>query len=303
LSHLDTGGSYDDRTVMTSTAQKASRSSSIATNYMARTLDAYLAAARNQGDLGQDAPDVLENARARVHQAQSAASDPFLREISRIENGGQFIPDHFTYRTLCQIDMNTDRLAEVQMVPPVQRDNWTGSTNENDWSDKGIYTQVATILAQSVPTILMETGLKAVQFQSTNRKIGQRMETTITQARSFSEVFELNQQCLTFIDRVNREILTDLSYNGQLDYALFMQMSIHGEVVIEVSLNNDQNLHRYVAPLFADALTTPIVTTQFGLAQKNAELFGGLAGELSEMNLLGSATSTNIQTGSAGMAF
>lgn len=303
LSHLDTGGTYDDRTRIGTGAQKASRSSNITTNYMSKILDSYLTSARNQGDLGQDAPDILENARSRSYQTSSASQDPFLREISRLENGGTYIQDHFTYRTLLSIDPNADNMAEVQVLPGVVRDAWQGNTSEESWGGRDLYGQFATILAQSVPTILMETGLQAIRFQSTNRKIGQQIETTIQGIKSFSEVFSLAQQGNTFIERVNREIMLDLSFNGQMDYGLIMEMSIHGDCIIELSLNNDQNMHRYVAPLFADAFFSPIITGDQQRSFANADHFGQLAHKLSEVNLLGSATSTNIQVGAGGMAF
>lgn len=303
LSHLEQGDRMDDRTMMNQTAQKANRSTTTAPAYMAQVLDGYLTAARKQGDLGQDGADILEYARQRLVPQMSASQDPFMRAVAGIENGGTYIQDHFTYRTLCDIDPNTDRIAEVQVIPSIQRESFTGFADGNDWGDRTTYAQFATILSQSIPTILMETGLNGVKFQSTNRKgFGsmRQMQTNIVDVRSFSEAFSLEQQCNSFIERVNREVLTDLSFNNQMDFELMMSMTLHGDCIIELALNGDQNFERFVAPLFCDALMSPIVTSNFNQANNLAEHFGQLAGALAEANLLGSATNTSIMVGASG---
>ena len=305
--HLEMGGLFDQRTVMDVKAVKANRSSTSAAPYMARILDAYLSASKNSGDFGNNEPvDILDAARARCMQQSSSAQDPFMRQVAQHENGGSFIQDSFSYRTLCAIDPNADNIAEVNMMGSLnhERTNFVGdATDTNSWSDQTIYAQFAAILGQAVPTIMMECGLREIWFSSTNRKLNGMIETGITHMASFSDLFSLHQQGNTFIDRVDRELMYDLSFNNTMDYQLEMQMSMHGECVINLALNGQQHYERFVAPLFADSLMSPIITNSQGRMLTMARKFGELGEGLACNNLLGSAMNGNIQIASANMAF
>lgn len=305
--HLDMGSNHDQRTVMDIKAQKASRSSTIAPAYMARILDSYLTASNNGSDLGQEATDTLDAARQRSYQQNSAAADPFMRQVSHHENGGNYIQDSFSYDTLCRIDPNADNLAEVFMMGDVQfeKDDLVGdSLDSNDWNGQSIHHQFASILSQSVPTLMMETGLQMVWFKSTNKKLHGQIESNIERIRSFSDLLSLQAQGDEFLNRLDREVLQDLSWNNQMPYMLEMKMSMHGECVIHLALNDQVHMERFVAPLFADSLNSPIITSSSTRLNTVARKFGELAAGLSANNLLGSALGGNIQVGGTGtMAF
>lgn len=304
--HLDFGDNHDQRTVMDIKAVKASRSSTIAPAYMAKILDSYLSASSAMGDLGQEAPDILDNARARSHQQNSAAQDPFMRAVAHHENHGNYIQDSFSYHTLCAIDPNADNLAEVFMMGDIayEKNDLVGDTMDSqDWHYNGVYQQFASILSQAVPTLMMETGLQMIWLKSTNKKLHGQIESNIERIRSFSDLFSLEAQGNEFLNRLDREVLQDLSFNNQLPYMLEMKMSMHGECVIMLALNDSDHYERFVAPLFADSLMTPIITDSSARMNTVARKFGELAGGISANNLLGSALNGNISVGSSNMAF
>ena len=302
--HLELGNNHDQRTVMDIKAVKASRGSTIAPAYMARILDSYLAASVEGSEMSQDAPDVLDKARQRSYQVQSSATDPFMRAVAVAENGGSYIQDSFSYDTLCRIDPNADNIAEVNLLGNVQHDSLAGNAMDSqNWGENGIYQQFASILSQAVPTLMMEAGLREIWFQSTNKKMDGQISSNVMRIQSFSDLFSLQLQGDEFVNRLNREVLQDLSFNNQLPFMLEMQMSMHGECVINLALNEQNHYERFVAPLFADSLMSPIVTNNQNRMGKLAKGFGELAGSLAANNLLGSALNNNIQIGSAGMAF
>ncbi len=303
--HLDFGTNHDGRNVMNSNAQKATRTSTVAPAYMAKMLDAYLTSSKSMGDFGQDAPvDILSDARGRTHQQSSSASDPFMRAVSQIENNGTYSQDTFTYRTLMMIDPNVHNIGEVCLVGDIQHDKeFVNGFETNDWSEGGVYSQFASILSQSVPTLMMETGLRKVWFSSTNRKMDQQIHSHHVNLESFSNLFSLQKQGDEFINRLNNEVLYDLTFNNTMDYMLEMRMTMHGEVEIMLALNGQETPERFVAPLFADALMTPIVTGSHQRLNMVAKSFGDLAGELAENNLLGSAVNSRILVPGSNMAF
>lgn len=303
--HLDFGKNHDGRNVMNQTAQKATRTSTIAPAFMAKVLDSYLVSSQKCGDFGNDEPvDILSDARGRAHQQSSAAQDPFMRAVSQIENSGTFSQDMFQYSTLCKIDPNADNIAEVFLVGDVehQKDFVDGFDTAN-WNEGGLYSQFAAILSQAVPTLMMECGLRRIWFSSTNKKLDQQIHTGVLRIESFSNLFSLQKQGDEFVDRLNNEVLYDLSFNNTMDYQLEMRMTMHGEVEIMLALNDHEKPERFVAPLFADSLTTPIVTGNYNRLTGMAEAFGRLAGELAENNLLGSATGNRILVPGSSMAF
>lgn len=276
-SHIeDLGNSvYDQRTAMTTVAVKSNRRNNIPTNFMASILDNHISAKRME-DFGQNPMDAIERARSHSHE-QSAASDPFLAALSSARNGQ--IGNRFYLRNLLEIDPNVHHVLRASFMSDTRRAQTHMAGQSNDWGGSDNNTLFATILSQSVPSLMMELNITKVKVISTNRHIDGQPKTAITDLASFTDM-DMTMNGNIFLTRLENEIIRDLTYNNTSDYYFVMEIDLLGESKIDLALNGQINTEPYVTPSFTDALLVPCVTTDDSRATTLAGDFESLATNL-----------------------
>lgn len=276
-SHIaDLGEStYDQRTTMTPVAVKSNRRNNIPTNYMASILDKHIGAKRME-DFGQNPMDAIEVARSQSHE-QSAASDPFLTALSSARNGQ--IGNRFYMRDLVAVDPNVHHVMRASFMSETRRAQTHVAGQSNDWGGSDKYTYFATVLSQSVPSLMMDLNITKVKVISTNRHVDGQPKTSVLDLGTFTEMdMTLNGQM--FLSRLESEIIRDLTYNNTTDYYFVMVVDLLGETKIELALDSNMNLEPYVTPSFCDALVVPCITTDTSRATTLAGDFESLATNL-----------------------
>lgn len=253
---LDIGNVYDHRSMVTSDAAFSKRSNNSSASYLGKILDGY-----NYGRINQDFAgtpnNTLEGARSTTRE-ELTSQNPFIKFISNLKANG--ITNQFTFGDLEQIDSNVRRVSNY--VAPTgntisklhragQTEYWGGSNRE---------TLAATILANTVPAIMMELLLSGVSFRSTNNDIGGQMTTILAGGQSLTTA-NLAQHYEIFKRRLESEVLLDITFNNTETYSLEMKADIFGEVRISISLGNGPMID-YCAAGFADSLYTPVVSYQ-----------------------------------------
>lgn len=244
----------DTRITVTTESVKSNRSNNVSSKYMSKILAGY-----NEGvitaEFGQGTDDILSRSRDVVAE-HSINENPFLRALS-IKTGVPNI-SRFTFDDLMNIDPGVDAVTNVLTVSPVVRSQMHQAGQTSFWNGSDISTLTATVLSNSVPSLMMELFLTEVSLTSTNHDITGRMNTVISVVNSFTNA-DLSDNVRIFVDRLEREVLNDITFDNQESYSLSMHVDLMGDTFISIQIA-DEPMTDYVVPSFCDGLLTPVVT-------------------------------------------
>lgn len=244
----------DTRGSITTQAVKSKRSNNIVPIYTANILDAYLQSSRQEGHVSNDV--LRENATALV-KSNTVSSDPFMSFISQRNHLSQ--TNTFTLGDLQALDSNINNIINVVPTTASYSSNLHSAGQTASWGSSDYSTLCATMIAQSVPSYMLQQGINKIHFTSTNLDFGGNTTTIVNTAKSFNEGYGLGEQIQAFKFRLENELMRSISHNNQTGFQLEVLCDLLGETWVKVSINGE-SLVDYVCPSFCDALMTPVVT-------------------------------------------
>lgn len=255
----------DTRSLMTTRPTLSRRQNGVASEFVASVLEGYKNASLAAG-FSQSEDTVLEHARGDLDETPITHS-AFARQIAGIRG----VPNtqFFTWKDLCALDANVQR-DEVTTVTLMGTPRQVVNSQMNiagrgaDWGKSDTRNpQLAQILAQSVPALMMKFGFAKIHFSSTNRTHDGRMQTAVMNYQDFPSMvgasLDMTNQIMVFTRKLESDVLVDLSMSGRADFAITVASDLLGETIIELEFNGS-SVERYVVPSFADSLLTPLVT-------------------------------------------
>lgn len=273
---LPEGSVVDERCSLTNVAIKSRRSNNQAPAYMANILENHRIGTE-AAELGQSQQQILAAARGFAVES-SAAQDPFLAAINNIR--GTPLGNMFTWSDLVRLDPNVQdsRVTTLMLSSPVEKaqQHYTGMTA--NWDAANRYTQVAAILANSVPSLMMELMLTKAAIVANNKGLGGRVMIGVPDFEGFTNI-DLSPFVQRFMARMEHEILRDITFQNQITFELQMTVDLLGETRMKFNMDGQPTME-YTCPSFADALFVPVLTNNFQLAQDTADNFDALASVL-----------------------
>ena len=249
------GDMYDTRLMLGNDTYASSRNNTLPTNYMAKIIDGYTSASV-AADFGQNQKSIFAMASNEVYETP-IGNNAFIRAISD-DNGTGGLTNRFTMDQLSRIDPGVKQKTTFMALGPVAQRNLhqTGSTEY--WNGANRETQVATILCNAVPALMMGLVLSQLEFRSTNDAIGGIMTTAIINAQSLTTA-DISNHFNIFINRLEKEIIYDFTFRNQEIYKLHMRVDLLGETYVSISLGNQPAVD-FVMPSFSDSLFSPVIT-------------------------------------------
>ena len=242
----------DNRAQLRSDTVRSSRSYGLPTNYVANIVDKYTQATLLLEN-GQGTQDALS--RARENSLDSPLSEnPFIRAISSLRGFGT--ANNFTFGDLVRIDPNVDNVTTIMVVPTAMQMNVHRAGQTEFWHGSDRITQVATILSQGVPAIMMDLMISKIRFRATNHDIGGQVNFTPIDFKGLTNM-DLTGNLMRFRERIINELLFDISFGNQEAYLLDMDVDMFGDTTIDINMYGQQT--RYVTPSFCDNLTVPVI--------------------------------------------
>ena len=201
------------------------------------------------------------------------SSDPFINRISEVY--GATNVNKFTFNILKQIFPYAESVTVAKLLAPTQKQTVHVAGQTAEWSGADGVTHSATIISQAVPCIMMDLALTRLVFKSTNRSINCQPQTIFMDVHGFVSG-DLSRQIEIFRVRLETELLNDITFNNALDYAIDMNVDLLGETWLSISINGSP-VYDYVTPSFADALMSPVITTNNDVIRSLASDFDNLA--------------------------
>lgn len=236
----------------------SNRHDSSPVNYLVRTFDGYRQALNANDDI-QDTEDLMGQASAAIANSFIYRNE-FLNTLrSRSNYSAQ---GYVTYGQLCQIFDGIDQVNRVAMNDGRSMRSLSNGTDSIAWNGRDSTTIAASLLAQTVPGIMMDCMMTNVQFQAVNGHGYGNFNVIINPDSVFMVVqgMDPSHYIQRFIDRLSVEVLIPISQNNAIGFNLSMGTDVIGESVIDINIDG-QGHDRFVAPTFADSSFTSLVTS------------------------------------------
>lgn len=255
---------------------KSRRSNNSATSYLATLLSSRKKAVdKASTSNGADRFTLIESSRGFAQESMVSEDlllGPLQRETSLARGSS------ITFGELQDIAPYLDEVTDVMMSERIHRDSamphQVGESAE--WFGNDQVTVQATALCHSVPSIMMDLMITGIEFRSTNRTRNGEIVTNVNpDVRMFVKEIDAVPFINTFIDRLENEVLKDLTRFNRADFDLTMRVNVLGETKITISLNGSRD-ETWVVPSFCDALYVPVIG-------RDVSNLSALASDVSEM--------------------
>lgn len=243
----------DTRVALGLDSYRSDRSNNVASSYLAKILEAQARVSYTSG-IGNGFNDVADMQYGYAYEPP-VNENVFISAISRLEHS--MCTTEFTMATLTKIDSTVASrtnlislgVAEAQQMHSAgQTEYWTGSNRE---------TQIATMLSNAIPSLMMSLMIGSIRFRCTNDTIGCAMDYQILDARTLSNL-DLRNNFNVFMQRLDREVLFDVTYGNNVRYTLDVEAHLFAETKIKISLDYG-GVVEYTIPTFCDSVTSPVI--------------------------------------------
>lgn len=241
---------------------RSNRKYGVPATYLAQTLENYRQA-QDLAAYGQDTSDILSRA-ATLNYEPMLDENEFIRTISN--HRGMMNVTNFTLRELAMIDPTVNQRIIYNPISHGAVVHQVGQTE--GWQGSNFYTQLATVLINSISSLMMEHMLTVLSITSTNHSVGGGIITEIGEHYQSVTTADMRPYINRFVQRLEMEVIPDVTFGGQVSFWFQVHADLLGETRVCLSINSEPVVE-YVAPSFCDSITAPIVTS-------NREDFDGL---------------------------
>lgn len=249
----------------------SARANDMPTAYAAKILNSVAQGYTNM-EIGQTPANALSSARAAVYE-RPLAENIFIHALTI--STGRPCPTWFTLAELTGIDMNAaNNITYVPLSPNdvLKPHNVVGS-DTCPWSANTNESVMATVLASSVPSLMLQNYMTTIGFMCTNDTPDRRMSFNLFATPIFLGGLDLRQHIGGFANRLENEILFDQSYGNEFTYAVSFIGDVFGESRISISIDGSP-LASYATPSFADAKLVTVFTPNGQIYQNALHQFG-----------------------------
>lgn len=256
--NLTTNDISDTRAVVNFMPFVSKREHNIPTDYLGKMISSYVQS-RELSEFGGDGRDLITMASAAARD-KSLRENMFFQFISSRRTGTNM--NQFTIGDLAALDPQvTSKIVYFRISDIMKVSNSTpipDGGNSEHWNGADLVTQLASMLAESVPAIMLQSLISVASFRSTNHDIGGRHTMVFSNLRSISQV-EAQTLASMFQNLFEQRILPDLTMNGMMSYMLDMTCDIAGDTWITLQVDGYPAL-TFSVPSFCDSLFAPVLT-------------------------------------------
>lgn len=241
-------------------------------SFLYETLTAYNAGLHAAVESEYDDSQILTEASIRSRD-KDVYRDPLFYDLQRLASkmasSGQF-----SWQELNQYAPYVDSITQVvddsqlMMSKASAVDNRFGNVwhagNTASWASSDNETIAATLIANAVPTFMIENLISDLRVTFTNQTIDGSISYQIFNANSIEKTINSHPLLQRVIDRTMVEILPQVSMHGNFTFNVLIDSSIVGETLVSIEINNGGS-REYVMPTFADNMASPILTSDRNL--------------------------------------
>lgn len=135
-----------------------------------------------------------------------------------------------------------------------------GMGDISDWKGSNLENQMATVLINTIPSLMTDCLLSDVAFVSHNQTHNGQTVSGVNHSRTLlGDNVDCTYLVNAFIQRLETEIIPIISVGGKRDYNVAMSCEISGETQLTLSIAG-MKVVSYMAPSYCDNLYTPVMT-------------------------------------------
>lgn len=280
--------SYDHRSMVGEGGQfkYSMRRDTSPTRYLSNSLAAYQHAVKeskdsiiNQEDFNSDSQskEVIYGEASAACRNHNIHSNTFLQLLN--DNSSFMEAGYITFGELCRLfpEMTNQHGRDVtQFAMDDGRSIRKVSMAEDSqvWSGADYTSIGASLLAQAIPSIMMDTFFRSFSFAVTNGqgKNNYVFEPHPDACKAIVNGIDMMPYILEFQRRLSVDVLNNITRGNELPFKISMYSDLVGDSIIDICIGNN-HIERFVAPTFADSLFSPVIT-------RDREAAGNIANDL-----------------------
>lgn len=271
------GNVYDSRSTLTGVTTSDRRKEARPT-YLNDTIHAARSAEIQTDTYGNTDENSLWSSARDTLREETIANSKFFSILSGTTNYHQ--QGCVSYRELANILPDLDHKAEVIMSGAAQQSKEYLPGQGEAWTGSSLETIASTILQQLVPGIMTDCLMLEIGFRATNDTLNGQDDVVIYHHRGFTSGIDYSKYMVYFIDRVKREILWDISKNGQMSYSVDCHINLLFDSNFNISINGQPFIY-YASPAFCDGLYAPILSNDLASLETMAHDVGNMVNNIS----------------------
>lgn len=217
---------------------------------------------------------------------ESVITNNFLSMLR--EHCSYNLKGYVTYRELCSVFKEMPSVTHclsTAMGPATTQRITVGAGNgrrgnglsdvsdSNHWHGATEETIAATMLGQIVPSIMSNTMFQTIAFTAFNGLHGRNdfvVQLIPDAIRMVVDGLDAREYGNIFISQLKDQVLVPISQCNQRMFSMTVSCDLVGETIVDISMDGNP-MERFVAPSFADSLTTSLTTTNFDHTKVLAE--------------------------------
>jgi hypothetical protein len=277
------------------------RSNESRPTYLAKTIKSFNQASIESDTYGDmsgddhaiDGNNVWSHARDKVRD-KPLSSNKFLMTVMNQTQYGQ--TGAVSYAELCRLLPDLDPKNEVILAGATAKASEYQPGQGESWASMAHETIMASILQQMTPAIMSDCLLTRVGFVATNDTIGGIDDVRVVDAKGFTHGIDYSRYIDHFIGRLQREVLQDLSHNGQVRYSVEVSINLLRDSYYRISHDGGPFVY-HSAPSFCDGLYSPVVSGDHHSLENMAQDVSTMLNTINSELYVGRQTNTPIYGG------
>lgn len=288
------GNIYDSRSML-SGVTTSDRRKEARPMYLNETIRSVQSAEAQTDTYGNSDDNSMWSQARDTLREDSMSSNKFFSILAGTTNYHQ--QGSVTYREMMNILPDLDHKAEVIMSGPTQQSKEYMPGQGEAWAGSSLETIASTILQQLVPGIMTDCLMLELGFRATNDTLTGQDDVVIYHHRGFTNGIDYSKYLVHFVDRIKREILWDISKNGQMSYSVDCHINLLFDSNFNISINGQPFIY-YSSPAFCDGLYAPILSNDLAaldnMAQDVGNMIHNISGDYNRMIVGNESNQMNV---------
>lgn len=263
------------------------RMDSSPTRYLSGTLNSFqnavLESNSNAFDNEATSMEVLLGEATSFSRNNTMRGNTFMSRLR--DHAGYMENGYITFRELQMLfpEAASDQVTMFSMDNGKSIRKVSYAHDSEIWSGADHISVGASLIAQTVPSVMMDTFFRSISISVTNGHGPNNYIFDVNPAMTRTLVNISSDMAMGYVMEFERRMKTDIlniiSKGNQIPFKLVVSSDLAGETIIDIALGSDP-LTRYVAPTFSDSLFTPVITRDLGLVSNISNDLIWLVGEV-----------------------
>lgn len=251
-------------------AELSTRRNNAPGTYVFDMLNSYNQAASIRNTYGGDDHTMITEAiKMSMDSGSEVYQDPFFNIMRDFEQSITY-RGQFSWGNLLSVAPYIDDVTQVitptekmmmrqaETYNPMYSNVW-GAHNTSSWQSSDIETVAATLLANAIPTIMLENMVASIRFTMTNHSENGQVVYQLDAAHPLSERLSIVGLVNRVLERIKMELIPMVSQQNSLGFRLMVDSSVFGETAIHIAITAPE-YRTYIMPTFADNSASPVLT-------------------------------------------